>query len=117
MSRLLIIGCGGVAQVAIKKCCQNSEIFTEICIASRTKEKCDALKKELDAWTDTKVTTAKVDADCTDEVITLIREYQPDALIYIQAIMHVSEEKSSSDSREDSSSPLIREPVRMKSTG
>ena len=39
MSRLLIIGCGGVAQVAIKKCCQNSEVFTEICIASRTKEK------------------------------------------------------------------------------
>ena len=83
MSRLLIIGCGGVAQVAIKKCCQNSEIFTEICIASRTKEKCDALKKELDAWTDTKVTTAKVDADCTDEVITLIREYQPDAVLNV----------------------------------
>ena len=83
MSRLLIIGCGGIAQVAIKKCCQNSEIFTEICIASRTKEKCDALKKELDAWTDTKVTTAKVDADCTDEVITLIREYQPDAVLNV----------------------------------
>ena len=29
MSRLLIIGCGGVAQVAIRKCCQNSEVFTE----------------------------------------------------------------------------------------
>ena len=28
MSRLLIIGCGGVAQVAIRKCCQNSEVFT-----------------------------------------------------------------------------------------
>ena len=27
MSRLLIIGCGGVAQVAIRKCCQNSEVF------------------------------------------------------------------------------------------
>ena len=32
------------------------------------------------------------------ELLELIREYQPDALIYIQAIMHVSEEKSSSDS-------------------
>ena len=36
MSRLLIIGCGGVAQVAIRKCCQNSEVFTDIMIASRT---------------------------------------------------------------------------------
>ena len=41
MSRLLVIGCGGVASVAIRKCCQNSDVFTEIMIASRTKEKCD----------------------------------------------------------------------------
>ena len=39
MSRLLVIGCGGVASVAIRKCCQNSDVFTEIMIASRTKEK------------------------------------------------------------------------------
>ena len=32
MSRVLIIGCGGVANVAIRKCCQASDIFTEICI-------------------------------------------------------------------------------------
>ncbi len=46
MGRLLIIGCGGVAGVAIHKCCQNSKTFSEICIASRTKEKCDALKRK-----------------------------------------------------------------------
>ena len=44
MKRTLIIGCGGVATVAIHKCCQNSEIFEEIMIASRTKSKCDKLK-------------------------------------------------------------------------
>ena len=47
MGRLLIIGCGGVAGVAIHKCCQNSKTFSEICIASRTKAKCDALKEKL----------------------------------------------------------------------
>ena len=36
MGKALIIGCGGVAGVAIHKCCQNSEVFEEICIASRT---------------------------------------------------------------------------------
>ena len=36
MSKLLVIGCGGVASVAIRKCCQNSDVFTEIMIASRT---------------------------------------------------------------------------------
>ena len=48
MSRVLIIGCGGVASVAIHKICQVSDVFTDICIASRTKSKCDALAKELD---------------------------------------------------------------------
>jgi len=37
MGKALIIGCGGVAGVAIHKCCQNSEVFEEIMIASRTK--------------------------------------------------------------------------------
>ena len=48
MGKALIIGCGGVAGVAIHKCCQNSEVFEEIMIASRTKSKCDKLKEELD---------------------------------------------------------------------
>ena len=38
MSRVLVIGCGGVASVAIQKCCQADTVFTELCIASRTKK-------------------------------------------------------------------------------
>ena len=45
MGRALIIGCGGVAGVVIHKCCQNSDVFEEIMIASRTKSKCDAIKE------------------------------------------------------------------------
>ena len=65
MSRLMIIGCGGVASVAIHKCCQNSEVFEEIMIASRTVSKCDALKEKLQPTAKTKITTAKVDAAST----------------------------------------------------
>ncbi len=83
MSRLLIIGCGGVASVAIHKCCQNSEVFTDICIASRTKEKCDALKDKLAGTTKTRIETAKVDADHTEEVIALINDYKPDAVLNV----------------------------------
>ena len=83
MGKLLIIGCGGVAGVAIQKCCQNSKTFSEICIASRTKEKCDALKEKLEKTTDTVITTAKVDADHVDELIALIKEYQPDAVLNV----------------------------------
>ena len=69
MSRVLVIGCGGVASVAIQKCCQVDEVFTEMCIASRTKEKCDALVEKLKGKTKTVLTTAKVDADDVDQLI------------------------------------------------
>ncbi|MBR3232133.1 MAG: saccharopine dehydrogenase NADP-binding domain-containing protein, partial [Lachnospiraceae bacterium] len=77
MSRLLVIGCGGVAQVAIQKCCQNSETFKELMIASRTEEKCIALKEKIEkAGTTVKLSTAKVDADNVDELIALISAYK-----------------------------------------
>ncbi len=80
MGKALIIGCGGVASVAIHKCCQNSEVFEEICIASRTKSKCDALKAKLDGGK-TKIQTAQVDADNVDELIALINDFQPDVVL------------------------------------
>ena len=81
MGKALIIGCGGVASVAIHKCCQNSSVFEEICIASRTISKCDALKEKLSAETKTKITTASVDANNVEELITLIEKVQPDVVL------------------------------------
>lgn len=83
MGRALIIGAGGVAGVVVHKCCQNSEVFQEICIASRTKAKCDALKEKLQGTTATKITTARVDADNVDELIQLINSYKPDIVMNI----------------------------------
>ncbi|HMM05952.1 MAG TPA: saccharopine dehydrogenase family protein [Clostridiales bacterium] len=82
MGKVLIIGCGGIANVAIRKCCQNSQVFEEIMIASRTKAKCDALKAKL-AGGKTKIHTAKVDASQVDEVIALINDFQPDAVLHL----------------------------------
>lgn len=83
MGKVLIIGCGGVAGVAISKCCQNSEVFEEICIASRTKSKCDDLKAKLEPVTKTKITTEQVDADNVNEVISLIKKTAPDLVMNI----------------------------------
>lgn len=80
MGRALIIGAGGVANVAIHKCCQNHEVFKEICIASRTKSKCDAIKAKLDGGV-TKITTAQINADNTEELISLIKSYKPDIVL------------------------------------
>ena len=81
MGKALIIGCGGVASVAVHKCCQNSGVFEEICIASRTKSKCDALKEKLQGTTSTKITTAQVDANDVDALIALINEVKPDVVL------------------------------------
>ena len=79
--KLLVIGCGGVAAVAIQKCCQNSEMFPELVLASRTVEKCDALVEQLKGKTATVLSTAKVDADKVEEVVALIRRVQPYAVL------------------------------------
>ena len=83
MGKALIIGAGGVAGVVVHKCCQNSEVFEEICIASRTKSKCDALKEKLEGKTATKIQTAQVDADKVEELVALIRKFQPDIVINV----------------------------------
>ncbi len=83
MGKALIIGAGGVAGVVVHKCCQNSKVFEEICIASRTKSKCDALKEKLEGKTATKIQTAQVDADKVEELVALIRKFQPDIVINV----------------------------------
>ncbi|MDD6798160.1 MAG: saccharopine dehydrogenase family protein [Clostridia bacterium] len=86
MGRALIIGAGGVASVAIHKCCQNSEVFNEICIASRTKSKCDAIKEQCEKQygtgkNNTKITTAQVDAGNVPQLVELINSYKPDVVM------------------------------------
>lgn len=83
MSRVLVIGAGGVASVVIHKCAQHADVFQEVCIASRTKSKCDAIKESLKGKTDTILTTAQVDADHVEELVALMKDYQPDLVINV----------------------------------
>lgn len=81
MGKVLIVGCGGVASVAIHKCCQNNKVFDAICIASRTVSKCEALKEKLQPSYKGSITTAQVDADNTEELIALIEKEKPDVVL------------------------------------
>ncbi len=88
MGKALIIGAGGVAGVVAHKCCQNPEVFEEICIASRTKSKCDTLKEVCEnkygvGVGKTKITTAQVNADYVDELVALIEKVKPDIVMNI----------------------------------
>ena len=80
--KLLVIGCGGVATVAIHKCCENP-VFTEICIASRTVSKCDALVAKLKDKTNAKLSTATVDADSFESLCALMKEFKPHTVLNV----------------------------------
>ena len=82
MSRVLVIGCGGVASVAIRNAAV-SDVFTRLCIASRTKSKCDQLAADLAGKTATKITTAPGGCRQGGRVIALIKGYQPDLVMNI----------------------------------
>lgn len=79
MSRVLIIGAGGVGRVVAHKCAQARDVFSHICLASRTKDKCDAIARDLPRPID----TAQVDADNLLEMTALIRSTQPDIVINV----------------------------------
>ncbi|MBR6288833.1 MAG: saccharopine dehydrogenase family protein [Acholeplasmatales bacterium] len=83
MGRVIVIGCGGVATVAIHKCCQHPEVFTDLCIASRTVSKCDALKEKLQNTTKTNITTRQIDANNLTELIHFFDEYKPDLVMHL----------------------------------
>lgn len=83
MGKALIVGCGGVAGVAIFKCCQNSDVFSEIMIASRTKSKCDAVKEKLQGNTKTVIHTAQVNADSVAELVALMKDFKPDICLNV----------------------------------
>ena len=88
MSRILQIGCGGVGTVAAHKLAQNAEIFTDICIASRTQTKCEKVKAEILAKCKERgqknipnITTAAVDADNVQALVALMKEFKPELCI------------------------------------
>lgn len=73
MANILIIGAGGVSRVATVKCAKNSEIFTKITLASRTKSKCDEIAKFIKERVGVSINTAQIDADDTEAVVKLIK--------------------------------------------
>lgn len=83
MSKVLIIGAGGVGSVVAHKCALNSNVFTEIMLASRTKAKCDKIAAEIKEMHGVSIQTAQVDADIVAETVLLIKRFQPKLLINV----------------------------------
>jgi saccharopine dehydrogenase (NAD+, L-lysine-forming) len=81
MSRVLIIGAGGVGSVAVHKCAQVPEVFSDIHLASRTLPKCEAIAASVKARTGRDITVHQLDADNVAETVALLRRVKPDLLV------------------------------------
>ncbi|MFB9992118.1 saccharopine dehydrogenase C-terminal domain-containing protein [Deinococcus oregonensis] len=86
MSRVIIIGAGGVGNVVAKKCAQNDSVFTEVLIATRTVSKADKIVAEIHQHmpdSNTKFSTASVDADHVPALVELFNSFKPELVINV----------------------------------
>ena len=83
MGKVLIIGAGGVGTVVANKVAKNSDVFTDIMLASRTVSKCEAIAKDVKERTGVTIQTAKVDADNVPELVKLMNEFKPEIVINV----------------------------------
>jgi saccharopine dehydrogenase (NAD+, L-lysine forming) len=83
MSKVLIIGAGGVGQVVAHKCAMLPDVFSEIVLASRTQSKCEAIAADVLARHGRTIATAEVDADRVPELVGLIKHFQPAMVIHV----------------------------------
>ncbi len=83
MSKVLIIGAGGVGRVVTYKCAQVPEVFSQITLASRTKSKCDEIAIAIKDKYGTDIRTEQVDADEVPQLVDLINDVRPELVINV----------------------------------
>lgn len=84
MSRVLIIGAGGVGRVVTYKCAQHPTVFSHILLASRTQSKCDDIVADVKRDTDHQhLSTAQIDAEDVPALVKLIKKFQAELVIHV----------------------------------
>ena len=81
MSKVLVIGAGGVGSVAVHKMAMNTDIFSDIHLASRTKSKCDAIAESVKSRTGVDVATYAIDAEDVPALTALIKQIGPKLVV------------------------------------
>lgn len=83
MTKVMIIGAGGVGNVVAQKCAQLPDTFTEIILASRTLAKCESIAQSVKEQTGQTIKPMQVDADNVPELTALLQQEQPFLVINV----------------------------------
>ena len=81
MSKVLVIGAGGVGSVAVHKMAMWPDMFSEITLASRRVAKCDAIAASVKRRTGISITTAELDADNVEATTRLIEKTEASLVV------------------------------------
>src|SRR5688572_8280937 len=81
VSKVLVIGAGGVGSVAAHKMAMNREIFSDIHLASRTVSKCDAIAESVKQRTGVSIATYAIDAEDVPALTALIKQIGPKLVV------------------------------------
>lgn len=83
MSKVLIIGAGGVGGVVTHKCAGDRDTFSEIVLASRTLSRCEKIRKQVRDLRGREIEISQVDADDVAQTVALIKRVQPALVINV----------------------------------
>ena len=83
MSKVLIIGAGGVGGVVTHKCADDSDTFSAIVLASRTLSRCEKIQTQVRELRGREIEIAQVDADDVAQTVALIKRVQPELVVNV----------------------------------
>ncbi len=83
MSKVLIIGAGGVGGVVTHKCADDGDTFSEVVLASRTLARCEKIQQQVRELRGREIEIAQVDADDVTQTVALIKRVQPALVINV----------------------------------
>jgi saccharopine dehydrogenase (NAD+, L-lysine-forming) len=83
MSKVLIVGAGGVGNVVAHKCAQVPEVFDDILLASRTRSRCEAVASSVKELTGRPIRSVALDADDVGATTALLERERPALVINV----------------------------------
>ena len=83
MSKVLIIGAGGVGGVVTHKCADDSDTFSEVILASRTLSRCEKIQRQVRELRGREIEIAQLDADDVAQTVALIKRVEPALVINV----------------------------------
>lgn len=80
MKRLLILGCNDITKRLLMELCKDRTLATGICLASKSKQECDELKKMAESR-GVRVTTSGIDVSNVEGAMLMIKIIAPELVI------------------------------------